>query len=485
MFRFGKVLSTALIGAAAFAAAGSPMTAKADSGADFFKGKKLSYIIATKPGGGYDTYGRLTAKYMGKHMGARFIVKNIPGAGHIVGANTIYASKADGTTIGMFNTGLIHAQVLKREGVQFDLTKMSWIGKAAADPRVLVVGKESGINSIGDLRGSKKIKFAASGVGSASYNDTKLLISALGLNAEVIPGFGGNEGEMSMLRGEVAGQFGSYSSMKPFVDNGHGKFVFHVGGGNTMGSLPSAESLATSADGKSLIALIASQAQLARFTAAPAGIPADRLAALRAAYKKSMTDPDMLAEAKKLNIPIVPLYGNDVAARVKAAVDQPPQVVAMVKAVIEEGASMGPALTTALLSVKDGGKKITFSDKGKTIKSKVSGSRTKITVNGKEASRKALSAGMVCGINYTAGGKNEPQTLDCIGATALLSVKDGGKKITFERGGKTIKSKVSGSRTKITVGGKGSDRKALKKGMQCVIDYTPGGKNEPKTIDCT
>ena len=103
----------------------------ADTGAEFFKGKTVTYIVATAPGGGYDTYGRLVAEYMQRNLpGSTFIVKNMPGAGHIIGTNAIYASKPDGLTIGTFNTGLIYNQIINETAVKFDLTKMSWIGKA-------------------------------------------------------------------------------------------------------------------------------------------------------------------------------------------------------------------------------------------------------------------------------------------------------------------------------------------------------------------
>src|SRR5438105_4218027 len=143
--------------------------AAADAG--YFRGKTVTYIVATGPGGGYDSYGRLIARYMQKYLpGSRFIVRNVPGAGHIVGANTIYAAKPDGLTIGMFNTGLIYDQLLKREGVLFDLNKFSWIGKAANDTRALMVSNKSGFKNIDDILKTKaQIKFASSGVGSAAY----------------------------------------------------------------------------------------------------------------------------------------------------------------------------------------------------------------------------------------------------------------------------------------------------------------------------
>src|SRR6185503_11645039 len=128
--------------AAVFASSPAP----AQNGADFYKGQTVTYIVATAAGGGYDLYGRFVAEYMQKYLpGSTFIVRNVPGAGHLVGTNTIYAAKPDGLTIGTFNTGLIYNQLIGLEGVKFDLTKMSWIGKASSEPRVLVIAQQSPI----------------------------------------------------------------------------------------------------------------------------------------------------------------------------------------------------------------------------------------------------------------------------------------------------------------------------------------------------
>ena len=87
--------------------------AMADPAADYFKGKTVTYIVATGPGGGYDSYARAISRYLPKYLnGARVLVRNVPGAGHIVGAIEIYAAKPDGLTIGMFNTGLIYDQLI-------------------------------------------------------------------------------------------------------------------------------------------------------------------------------------------------------------------------------------------------------------------------------------------------------------------------------------------------------------------------------------
>src|SRR5262245_40350884 len=109
------------VGAASFALglglAASSAPAAAQSAADFYKGKTVTYIVATTAGGGYDSYARLVIEFMQKHMpGSTYVIKNMPGAGHILGANALYASKPDGLTIGTFNTGLVYAQLVKQNG---------------------------------------------------------------------------------------------------------------------------------------------------------------------------------------------------------------------------------------------------------------------------------------------------------------------------------------------------------------------------------
>ncbi len=299
-----------------------------------FRGKTITYIVSTSPGGGYDTYGRLIARYLQKYLpGSRVVVRNVPGAGHIVGANTIYAAKPDGLTIGMFNTGLIYDQLIKRQGVLFDLAKFSWIGKAADDTRVLMVSKTSNVKHFDDILKIKTpLKFAAAGVGSAAYNDTKILADALHLNVQIVPGFSGNEGEMSMLRNEVAAEVGTAESMEQFVKQGHGFFALALSGDpKALPGVPRARDYVKDEHGKRLLSLVEALSEIGRLTAGPPGMKADVLAAERDALTAAMKDPLLLAEAKKLDLDIDPAPGESVEMQIKAALNQPPETVAALK----------------------------------------------------------------------------------------------------------------------------------------------------------
>jgi tripartite-type tricarboxylate transporter receptor subunit TctC len=388
-------------------------SATAADGADFFKGKTVTYIVATSPGGGYDFYGRLISKFMEKNLpGSTFVVVNKPGGGHKIGANLIYNSKPNGQTIGMFNTGLIYSQVIGQPGIKFDLAKMSWIGKAASDPRVVMAASNGGPKTLDELKGPKTWRFSSSGVGTSGYNDTQMLGKVLGWKYKMILGYRGTQSELAMRRGEIHAAVGSLSSAELFVKNGYGRFLAIIGG-KPMKEAPQLIDVVTGKDAKAIAALIGSQADLARFTAGPPAIPADRLSALRAAYDKSMDDKELQQQAEKSGRPLEPLGGAEVAKKVRLALDQPPEVVALVREILNVKAPSNKAMGTKLLSKSPDGRWITFMHGAKTVKAKISGSRTKIQIGGKTAKRKALKVGMACDIDYKPGGDNEPKTIEC------------------------------------------------------------------------
>ena len=323
--RFASTASAVVLGVLA------ATTAQGQTGAEFYKDKTVNYIVATAPGGGYDTYARLITEYMQRYLpGSTFVVRNVPGAGHIVGANTIYASKPDGLTIGTFNTGLIYNQLTNAAGVKFDLTKMSWVGKAASEPRIVVMGAHTTVKSFQDIVDSKQpLNFVTTGIGSSNYVEITVLTNILKLPVKVLTSYSGNDDQLAVRRGEAAGAIASRSSYEAFVKNGYGRFIAQIGGRQT--DLPQLSTLIKDPKGLTFVALIQSQGDIARLTAGPPGIPADRMEALRGAYKKALEDPELIAKAEKIGVPLDPAYGDAVLKLVKDALSQPPDVVAVVK----------------------------------------------------------------------------------------------------------------------------------------------------------
>ena len=320
----------AAVAAALSAASAAPAMSAGNT--EFYRGKTVTYVVSTAPGGGFDFHGRLVSEYMQSHLpGSLFVVKNMPGAGHLIGGNFIYASKPDGLTIGIFDTGLVYNQITSTPGVRFDLGKYSWLGKGEEQTRTLVASTLSGIKTFDELK-SAKLKMPVSGVGTASYVESRLIVEALGLNFEIIPGYNTSEEHMALRRGEVHAVAGGRTSYQGFVDQGHGRFIFQIGG--RPSDLPQVADFITDPATLSVINLIGATAQLGRFTAGPPDIPADRLLALRETYRQALEDPELRDKSAKAGRPIVPLYGDEVLAKIRTALHQPPEIVARLTEII-------------------------------------------------------------------------------------------------------------------------------------------------------
>ena len=312
-----------------FAGGSAAPLAAADPGAEFYRGKTVTYVVATSPGGGHDFYGRLVARHMERLLpGSTFVIRNVPGAGHLLGANTIYASKPDGLTIGTFSTGMTVSQIVGKEGVRYDLTKMSWIGKGASDTRVLLVADKSGFKSFDDLRNSKReIKMATGGVGAGDYNETLIVRRAFDLPLKPLLGYGGGERAMAMMRGEVDGTIGGYSSVEEIGATTQGKIVLAFG--DDVPGATVARDIATTDLQRKVVTLLDVQGTIYRLCAGPPEIPAQRLAALRKAFMDAYNSPELKKEVGKR--PISPLGGEKVAAMIADVIDQPPEIVEMLK----------------------------------------------------------------------------------------------------------------------------------------------------------
>jgi tripartite-type tricarboxylate transporter receptor subunit TctC len=308
--------------------------------ADFnlFRGKIITYIVSTSAGGIYDAQGRLLARYLQEQLpGSRVVVRNVPGAGHIVGANTLYAARPDGLTIGTFNTGLIYAQLLERPGIRFDLSEMSYISKATSDTRALVVSARSGVSRIEDiLESDSPVMFAASGVGSAAYIETRILEDALNLPLQIVPGFEGTEAELSMMRGEVVAQVGTATSLEMFVNNGNGRFLLVLSDTDSYPGVPRAVDHAKDEHSRQLLSLVSTLSQIGRLTAGPPGMPPDILETLRDAAMAAMADPGYRQESERLALPMNPARGDRVEEMVEEALAQSPEMIAYLKAAAGE-----------------------------------------------------------------------------------------------------------------------------------------------------
>ncbi|MEO6610393.1 MAG: tripartite tricarboxylate transporter substrate-binding protein [Aestuariivirga sp.] len=302
-----------------------------------FTGRTITYIVSTQPGGGYDAYGRLIAKYLEKHLdGATVVVKNVPGAGQLSGAQLIYASPPDGLTIGIFNMGMVYGQMTGMFGDKLDLGKLGWIGKADSEARVVMVRMDSPLKSVEDVHAAKEpLKNAISGKGSGAQFESGLLAKLLGWNLKPIFGFGGTEAEIAVLRGDVDLMIGSRGSLQHYVDAGDARFLLEFGT-RRNGDIPSLDEKDFDEQNKPLFALIDSVSRFARATAGPPGMAPELLKVLRDAYAAALADPELLKEAKQANLLIASATGEEVQQAISSVLSQSPAVTAAMKAIVTQ-----------------------------------------------------------------------------------------------------------------------------------------------------
>ena len=299
----------------------------------FYEGRTLTLIVSTKPGGGYDFYARMIAKYMQKYLpGSTIIVKNVPGAGHVIGCNTLYKAKPDGLTFGTFNRALGLSQAVGTKGIRFDQAKMGWIGIANSEIFTFIAANK--FKDLDEIMKTDKFRLTSEGIGAINYLAPKLFAYMAGLdNFSVGTGYGGSEFQLAIMRGEADGAFGSWTSWQKFVDEGNGHPVMFIGLNKPKGyeNVPLIQEVVTEAKHKPIIDLMIAINALGRPFAGPPGIPQDRLQVLRDAFEKACHDPELLALAAKSKKPIDYVDGEQAATFAKNILNLPPDVLAQVK----------------------------------------------------------------------------------------------------------------------------------------------------------
>jgi len=293
---------------------------------DFFKGKNLDFIVPYSPGGGFDTYARLLAPIIQKHIpGVTVVVRNVPGAGSVIGTNTVYLAKPDGLTIAIINVpGMVFNQVGESEGVKFDLEKFSWLARVTSESHILAMNSKGEIQSVEDLKNTKKtIKLGLTGVGSDDYFGAIVLFNAFGVSMNPIPGYGGQaEASLAVMRGEVDGTQATYSSMRSLLESKEVVAILQLANEKDMiEGIPNAIDILEGKD-RDLVAAITNIFTLDRSIVGPPEIPEDRLKVLRDAIYNSLNDPEFLATCETAKRPISSLEGSVVEGLIKDTMAQ-------------------------------------------------------------------------------------------------------------------------------------------------------------------
>jgi len=313
------MINRPLLGLIALAALATAITpAAAQSVRDFYAGKQVTVIVGAGAGGGYDLQARLMARHLGKHIPGNptFIVQNMPGAGSLAAANHIYnAAPADGSVLALLQRGMLLVRLINPSGVRFELDKLNWIGSLNSETGVVLSWHTSDVKTTKDLFDKELIVGGIVGVDPETT--PRLLNATIGTKFKVVTGYNTTALiALAMERGEVHGigdwSWSSVKAVRPdWVREKKVNVLMQVGLTKEpeLPDVPFAMDFVKDAADRKILELNFTQKTAARPVTAPPGVPADRVAALRAAFTALATDREFLDDAERSKLEIAPVPG--------------------------------------------------------------------------------------------------------------------------------------------------------------------------------
>jgi tripartite-type tricarboxylate transporter receptor subunit TctC len=312
-----------------------------------FKGKAIRLIVGLAPGGGYDTYSRLIARHLGKHIPGNPVVtvENMDGAGSLIAANHIFkVAKPDGLTIGHIVGGLFLQQLLGKPGIEFDAVKFQFIGVPTQDNFVMGVSRATGITDLEKWRTSKTVvKFGGVTPGGGTDDIPKVLAHTLGLPLQVVTGYKGTGPiRLAFHSGEVQGMCNAWESLKATwrneVESGELVVVTQatIKAHSDLPKVPVAYTLAKNEADAKMIQLISRVNNSAtRPYLLPPATPKEIVEILRRAFMETMRDAELLEEAQKAKLDINPDDGAGLERNVREIFKLDPPLVARLKEILK------------------------------------------------------------------------------------------------------------------------------------------------------
>ena len=320
--------------------------AHAQDPAQFYAGRSITFLVGYGAGASYDTGARLIGRHLAKHVAGKpgVVVQNLPGAGSMVAANQLYNTAAkDGTVIAMFGRGLYLEALFGNPQVKFDPVKYNWIGSHGRETSFLVTGKDTPFKTVADIQ-RQEIILGASAPGADTHSFALVLRSLVDAKVKIVSGFPGQaEAFLALDRGEVHGNagatIGTVMALRPvwLREPGHANFVVQLATERhptMLQGVPLVMDFAKNDIDKGAMELAFARQSIAYAFAAPPGVSADRVAALRAGFAAAVKDPEFLADAARMNVDVGPVGGEEIARIIAAAYAKPPEVLARAKAAL-------------------------------------------------------------------------------------------------------------------------------------------------------
>lgn len=317
----------------------------------FYKNKTITIIVGYSTGGTMDGWARLLAQYLGKYIpgNPNVVVQNMPGGGSMVAANHVFrVAKPDGLTLALFGPGLFFAQLIGQKEVQFDWQKFSWIGSPELTDESLYIRADTPYKTFEDIRKSPgQVRCGAGNRGSSSYYIPKVVEDITGVKFSMVTGYPGTaDANLALEKGEIhcrATSLGSVFGAEPgrtWIKNRFISVLVHTAAKRDprIPDVPTIYDLMdqykTPEANRRFVKVVASPGNIGRPFVASPGTPPERVRFLREGFAKAMSDPALLAEAKRRDWDAEHKRGEDLESLARDVINQPPAVVEKLKSLL-------------------------------------------------------------------------------------------------------------------------------------------------------
>jgi tripartite-type tricarboxylate transporter receptor subunit TctC len=310
-------------------------SATAQDVASFYKGKTVRIVVGFSAGGGYDHYARVVARHIGRHIPGNpsVIVQNMPGAASLKSVRFLTtAAPTDGTLINAFNPGLLTQALTNPKKVDVNFLDVGWIGSASEDFRVCYTWNATGMRTWDDFVKRPQVNFGVTGIGTASYIDSKMLSDLFGVHVHQVTGYPGTtEKRIAIERGELDGDCLGWTSIPEHYSRDNLMTVQLRQSRRTVFGLPEsapvARDLLTDETNRQTFDLVTSSSVVGRPYIVPKAVPAERQQALRTAFAATMTDKEFVAEATKQRLTVAPMTAPEIETFLTTLTKTPTNVV--------------------------------------------------------------------------------------------------------------------------------------------------------------
>ncbi len=332
-----------LVGALTWQAMGAPC-ARAQAPAGYYAGKTVKMIIGLGVGGGYDLWGRILARHLGRHLpgNPNVIAQNMEGAGSFRAANYFQSvAPRDGTVIGLLARDAALGPITGAPGAQFDPPSFTWLGTTALETNVCMAYKTAAVKNIRDLA-ERQLTVGENGPGTGTGTYPKALNALLGLKFRIVGGYSSSADVMlAMERGEVEGYCESLDSItvrRPdWIPTKTVNILLQAGAHPhpDLKDVPYVPDLAKSPEDRTAIEFLYAGQGIGRPFIAPPGLPPERVKMLREAFDATMKDPEFIAEVRLRKLNLEPENGAYLERLIKKIYATPKPIVARIAALLK------------------------------------------------------------------------------------------------------------------------------------------------------